>query len=190
MKQKFKAVNPAQFILFCFLLLGLNSCGYYTTRALSPKAPKAIYIEPFLNKIDVVSENSSSLSQRFRTYHPLMEKDLRSAVINRLVYDGGLRLGDKQAADLILKGELVDYRKDVLRYQNNQEDAAEYRVSIVMGFKLFKKGEENSLWAEPNFTADATYFTSGTQAITEAQALDLAVADLAKRLVERIVEDW
>ena len=37
---------------------------------------------------------------------------------------------------------------------------------------------------------DATYFITGTQAKTEKAALDLAIADLARRVLERLVENW
>ncbi len=106
------------------------------------------------------------------------------------MYDGGLRIASKDEADLILKGELIEYRRDPLRYENNQEDVAEYRISLIMHLTLYKKGEEKPLWDEPNFIGDAAYFTSGTQAKSEKAALDDAVSDLARRVIERTVENW
>lgn len=179
-------IQAALFFAGCLLLAG---CGY-STHSVYRGPYKSICIEPFSNKIDIISESATSLSQRFRTYHPLMESDLRTAVINRFLFDGGLRIAAKEEADLILTGELIDYQRDALRYENNQEDVAEYRISIVMNLKLFKQGEDKPLWEESNFIADATYFTSGSQAKTESQGLDLAITDLARRVVERTIEDW
>lgn len=178
-----------QIIFLGLLALNLAGCGY-TTHSIYRGQERTIWIEPFANKVDILSEDNTSLSQRFRTYHPLMETDLRTAVINRFIYDGGLRLAGKEEADLILKGELIDYRRDALRYENNQEDVAEYRISLIMHLAIFKKGQEKPLWDEPNFVADAAYFTSGTQAKSEKAALDDAIADLARRAVERTVENW
>lgn len=168
---------------------GLIGCGY-STHTVYRGPYKSIYIEPFLNKVNVVSESATTLSDRFRTYHPLIERDLRTAVINRFTYDGGLRIADKDNADLVLKGDLIDYQRDALRYENNQEDVAEYRISLIMHLKLFKRGEEKPLWEEPNFIGDTTYFTSGAQTKSESQALDVAISDLARRVVERTIENW
>lgn len=174
--------------VLCFLF-SASGCGY-STRSAYHGPYKTIFIEPFANKVDILSEDATSVSQRFRTYHPLLETDLRTAVINRFMFDGGLRIAAKEEADVVLKGELIDYRRDALRYENNQEDVAEYRVSLIMRLSLFKKGEEKPLWNEPGFIGDATYFTSGAQAKTEKAALDDAIADLARRVVERTVENW
>lgn len=172
----------------CFLFSAFG-CGY-STHSVYHGPYKTIFIEPFANKVDILSEDATSTSQRFRTYHPLLETDLRTAVINRFMFDGGLRIAAKEGADVVLKGELIDYRRDALRYENNQEDVAEYRVSLIMRLTLFKKGEEKPLWNEPGFIGDATYFTSGAQAKTEKAALDVAIADLARRVVERTIENW
>ncbi len=174
---------------FYFLLSTLFGCGY-TTHSVYRGVEKTICVEPFANKVDILSEDATSLSQRFRTYHPLLETDIRTAVINRFMSDGGLRIAKRDEADLILKGELIDYQRDALRYENNQEDVAEYRISLVMRLSLYKKGEEKPVWEEPNFIGDTTYFISGAQAKTEKAALDDAIADLVRRVVERLVENW
>lgn len=181
-----KFLLNTQYLILITCLIG---CGY-SYRAVYNLPYKTIFVDTFGNKVDIVSEDATSLSQRFRTYHPLMEKDLRTAVINRLMFDGGLRLADKEDADLILKGDLIDYQRDALRYENNQEDVSEYRISLIMRLTLFKKGQEAPLWDEPNFVGDTTYFTSGAQAKSEKDALDNAISDLARRVIERMVEDW
>lgn len=170
-------------------LVSIIGCGY-AVRSVYVGPYKTICVEPFLNKVDIFSENATDLSQRFRTYYPLLEADLRTAVINRFMYDGGLRIAAKDEADLILKGELLEYRRDPLRYENNQEDVAEYRISLLVHLTLSKKGEEKPLWDEPNFVGDATYFTTGAQAKSEKSALDNAISDFARRVIERTVENW
>ncbi len=176
------------FSVFC-LLSSAAGCGY-TSRTVYRGPYKTVFIEPFSNKVDVLSEDATSLSQRFRTYHPLMENDIRSAVINRFMYDGGFRVAKKDEADIVLKGELIDYRRDALRYENNQEDVSEYRISLVMRLTLYKRGQDEPLWDEPNFIGDSTYFVSGSQAKSEKTALDDAISDLARRVLERLVENW
>lgn len=172
-----------------FSVCALSGCGY-AVRSVYVGPYKTICVEPFVNKVDIFSENATDLSQRFRTYYPLLEADLRTAVINRFMYDGGLRIAAKDEADLILKGELLEYRRDPLRYENNQEDVSEYRISLIVHLTMYKKGEEKPLWDEANFVGDATYFTTGAQAVSEKSALDNAISDLARRAIERTVENW
>lgn len=181
--------KKTQVMLFCFLLSAFCGCGY-TTHAVNKGPYKTICIDQFTNKVDILSENNTSLSQRFRTYHPMMETDMHTAVVNRFMFDGGFRIVDKNEADLILKGDLIDYIRDVVRYENNQQDVAEYRISLVMHLTLYKKGQDTPLWDEPHFIGDATYFTSGSQAKTESQALNDAITDLSRRVIERCVDNW
>ncbi|MBI3021287.1 MAG: hypothetical protein HYY59_04740, partial [Candidatus Omnitrophica bacterium] len=46
------------------------------------------------------------------------------------------------------------------------------------------------LWEEEGLTGDTTYFALGSNTETEAAALDRALTDLARRIVERTVENW
>lgn len=183
-KQGFSFI--AVFLLVTSTIIG---CGY-TTHSVYSGPYKSIFVEPFTNKIDLVSQDAANIARRFKTYHPLLETDLRTAVINRFMYDGGLRIAGREQADLILKGELIDYRRDALRYENNQEQVAEYRLNVVMHITLLERSTGKIVWDEPGFTGEATYFTSGLGAKTESAALDIAISDLAKRVIERLVENW
>ena len=45
-------------------------------------------------------------------------------------------------------------------------------------------------WKEDAFVGDTTYFTTGATAKSEKTAIGDALKDLAKRIVERAVENW
>ena len=92
-------------------------------------------------------------------------------------------------ADLALKGELVEFRRDALRYTNNDE-VDEYRINIVVNLSLWDKKNDKLSWEEKNFTGSATYFVTGAQAKSEEQAVQDAIKDLSRRIVERVVEQW
>jgi hypothetical protein len=92
-------------------------------------------------------------------------------------------------ADLILKGEVVDFRKDPLRYDNS-DNVSEYRINLVVNISLWNKEENKLIWQENNFTGDTTYFATGTQSKTEDTAVTDALNDLSRRIVERTVEQW
>ena len=138
---------------------------------------------PFANKIDYAAENKRNL------YLPLLEVNVRNGIINRFQFDGNLKIAKEPDADLVLAGELVDYTREVLRYTDNN-DPLEYRIQIVTNLKLNKGKDGPVVWQENGFVGEATYFVSGPQIKSESAAVDDAVTDLSRRIVERTVENW
>jgi hypothetical protein len=175
-----------QVILCVFLFSFTGGCGY-TTRSMISTEFKTIYIPPFVNKIDFTQE--SDVGNKYKINRPLLETEITKAVVDKFVFDGNLKLGDTQSADLTLKGELVEFRRDPLRYTTN-DDVEEYRLNMVVTISMWNNREGKLLWEEPRFTGDTTYFTTGTQAISEDAAITTAIKDLARRIVERTVEQW
>ncbi|MBF0504209.1 MAG: hypothetical protein HQL14_03805 [Candidatus Omnitrophica bacterium] len=169
-------------ILSILLVLELAGCGY-TTGSLLPPQYRKIAIQPFKNKISYVSENVRSL------YVPALETNVRTAVIDRFLFDGHLHIADPDKADLVLQGDLISLDQDSLRIDVNQ-NVQEYRIHVTISMSLTDTATGKILWTEPSFAGEATYFTTGSQAQTQSQALDAALTDLATRVVERTVESW
>ena len=166
----------------CLSFCLLSSCGY-STRSLLPGNIKTIHIAPFKNKITYSSENTKIV------YLPLLEVKVRNAVANRFLFDGRLRVQDSETADLILKGDLIGYERDPLRYTDNN-DVLEYRIHIAVSLELWDPVAEKVVWSEGNFVGETTYFPTGSLAKSENTALEDALTDLARRIVERTIEDW
>jgi len=172
-----------KFLIFIFFGLFLTAgCGY-TTKSLLPAHLRSIYVEPIGNEIDFTVEGSRNL------YIPLLEVKVRNAVIDRYLFDGNLRIADAQSADLILKAELVDYRRAELRATDN-DDTEEYRIYIKVNLVLYDTKTGENRWVEKGFTGEATYFTTGPRVTSEDTAIENAIEDLARRIVERTIEDW
>ncbi|MCM8770910.1 MAG: LPS assembly lipoprotein LptE [Candidatus Omnitrophica bacterium] len=174
-------------ILIIPLVFFLTGCGY-TTRSQVMERYKTIYIRQFQNKIDMTSE--SSASRRLKTYYPAIETELTKAVIERFIWDGSMRPTREEDADLVLKGEVTEFRRDALSYIETTKDVEKYRISLVVNISLIDKKENKLLWQESNLVGDTTYFTQGQFAQTEESAIQQTVRDLARRIVERVVEDW
>ena len=178
-----------QFVLFsvlCFLVSVIAGCGY-TTRSLISSKFRTIHIAPFLNKTDITNE--SYTADKYKIYRPFLETDITRAVVNKFLFDGNLKPIDAESADLLLKGELVDYRRDSLRYTDS-EDVSEYRINIAVNISLWDNRENKLIWEEHGYTGDITYFITGPLAKSEAVAMNDAINDLARRIVERTVEQW
>ena len=168
-----------------FMLLAAG-CGYTTRSAIANKY-RTIYIDPFINKIDITSD--ANVGSKYRLYRPLLETDITKEVLNKFLFDGNLKPVKTGSADLTLKGELIEFRKEPLRYDDN-DNVTEYRVDMVVNIGLWDNLENRQLWKEDGFTGETSYFTTGNQTKSEAQAINDSISDLARRIVERAVEEW
>jgi hypothetical protein len=172
---------------FIFLLLAfLAGCGY-TTRSLLPSNYKTIHVDNFKNAVAITAEQSNV--RMYRGYRPGMEIDLTKAVIDKFLEDGNLKISQDTDCDLILSGDLVDFKRDALRYDAN-DNVEEYRIKMIVDISLDDSKSGKNVWVEKGFTGETTYRTSGSLTKTEASAIKDAIADLARRIVERTVEAW
>mgnify|MGYP000975259505 CR=1 FL=1 len=171
-------------LLFIGMMI-VGGCGY-STRTVSPTMDgiKTIYIAPFQNKVDYGTEGGNK-----NLYVPMMEVKVTSGTINRFITDGFLKVAKPEEADIILKGELINYRRDVLRY-DDYDVAREYRITIIVAMTLLNAHTNEVVWTEPSFGGESTYLVDGPSAKSESVAIDEAVKDLAQRIIERTVEDW
>lgn len=177
-------------IAYCLLLSAslapLGGCGYSARPGL-PSHLKTIYIKPFANKIDVTQIATNE--QDYPIYRHRMEVDITNAVINRYQFTGLLRPTNLDRADCRLEGELAAFRRDALRYDASQQ-VEEWRLNVVVNLRFFDQTSNVLIWEEPNFTGDTTYFALGTNTESESAAVSRAITDLARRIVERSVENW
>jgi len=173
-------------VSFIFLISCLGGCGY-TTRSMITNQFRTIYIKPFVNKIDFTQENQ--VSYRYRIYRPQLETEITKAVVDKYIFDGNLKPSEKDVSDLSLIGELVEFRKDPLRYTDN-DDVEEFRVNIVVNITLWDNKENKLVWQVDKFLGYFDYYTMGAQMISEDAAVRNALKDLARRIVERTVEQW
>jgi len=172
----------ARYFLCILLILGLAGCGY-TTGSLLPSNYRKIAIPPFQNKVTYINENIQGL------YVPQLEGNVRTAIIDRFLFDGHLRIADPGKADLVLSGELISFQQDDLRLDANQ-NVQEFRARVTVSLTMTETATGKVLWTEPSFSGEATYFTTGSQATTQSAAIDKALTDLATRVVERTVNSW
>ncbi len=176
---------PAFLLLLVCLAPG---CGY-STRSLLPPHLRTIYVRPFVNKIPIADEVSARYP--FQSSRPLLENDVTNAVIDRYIFDGNVKvMPAEEQADMVLTGELIAYYRDPVRYAEGRESVEEYRLSLVAHLTLTDRRKGELMWEESNFVGDTTYFVSGSLAKSDTVALDAAVEDLARRIVERTIEAW
>lgn len=168
------------------LILPAAGCGYTTRPGLASHL-RTIYVKPFTNQIDVTRLTSGN--ERFPIYRHQMEVDITRAVVNRYQFTGLLRPSRSERADCRVEGDLIDFHRDPLRYSASSQ-VEEWRLNIVVNLRFIDQTTGEMLWEESSFTGDTTYFAIGPNTESESRALDRAVTDLARRIVERTVESW
>ena len=173
-------------VSFLIVLLFVSGCGYTTRSLLSPEF-KTIYVDNFVNGINVTAEQSNL--RMYRGYTPGMEVGVTNAVKNKFIFDGNLKLQPEDSANLILKGTLADFKRDALRYDLN-DNVEEYRTKLIVNIQLYNARTGKMIWKENGFAGETTYRTTGPLAKSESAALQDALDDLSRRIVERTVETW
>jgi hypothetical protein len=176
----------SRILMLLTLLWAGSGCGY-TTRPGLPTNLKTVYIKPFTNTMDLTRLTSSD--DHTPIYRHGMETTLTNEVIQRFQFTGLLRPARDERADTRMEGDLVDFRRDALRYDAAQQ-VEEWRLNIVVNLRFYDQRNNALIWSEDRFTGDTTYFAIGPNAESEPQALSRATTDLARRIVERTVENW
>ncbi|MFH0838953.1 MAG: LptE family protein [Candidatus Omnitrophota bacterium] len=170
-----KNILPKSIPLFLAVIVSsvlLAGCGY-SAKGLLPSYIKTVYVKPFTNN----------------TYEVRLDTDVTTELINSFINDGNLKVAKEENADLFVTGQLVDFRREPLRYDVERE-VEEYRIVILANIKVEDRRQAAVMWEEENFGGDTTYFISGSGAKTESGARVDAIKDFVRRIVNRTVEDW
>ncbi len=179
-------IRPKTVFALCLACALTAGCGY-TTRSMIAARYQTVYVAPFSSVIELANERDSG--NKYKIYRPGLETEISRSLTNKFLFDGNLKPVSKETADVVLKGELVEFRRDPLRYTAGDE-VEEYRLVLVVNISLWDRSQETLIWEEKNFTGDTSYFTQGSQAKSETAAIQDAVADLSSRIVARVVEEW
>lgn len=166
-------------LMFCFAVT-ISSCGY-TTQTVLPRQIKTIYVDTVKNKIEV---------ENIYSYQPGLEMSITNAVSHRLEIDGNLKVANaREEADAALETNLIAFEQSGLRF-TSLERVEEFRMYIVVAVRLIDLKTGDVIWEESDLSGDAEYYVSDIRSIAREEASQRAVEDLAKNIVDRIVEDW
>lgn len=142
----------------------------------------------------------STLPEDLRTVHvpacvnetsePLLEIETTHALMNELRRDGALRVTGASEADAVLAVRLVQYRLEPLRYERgSRRTASEYRLALRARLE-FTRAATGEVLVERTVKGESTFTASGDLASEKRAALPAAAKDLARNIVESVVEYW
>jgi len=144
-----------------------------------------IYIRPVINKISITQEDRVYSS--YTSYPILLEKRLTNVLVNKFNIDGHLKVAGEDLDALILECEVRDYKKEALRYADN-DAVTEQRLRLTVHMIL--RDKDNNIIKEREIIGETSYFLSGSLMKSEASAQADLVDDTARRILEAVVEDW
>ncbi len=168
-----------QLSLFAAVGFTLSGCGY-TQKVVLPGGIQTIYVETFKNAIP---------PQLIYTYRSGLEIDLTNEVIKRFNFDGNLKVVSEDKADAKLEGAIISYDQEALRF-TSIDRPQELRLHLVVDFKLVNLKTNQVIFHESNFSGSTLFEPNDEQGLRRISAASDAVTELAKNIVNRVVEDW
>jgi len=128
---------------------------------------------------------------RNKTYQPQIEVQITGAVIKAFQADGTLRIDSAASADVIVTGEITQYRQHELRSQRTDTGApSEYRVTIEARIEAHDRVTGKTVLAPTVVTGSGDTFIGDDLQSAQQQVLPLIAENLAKRVVTLLAEKW
>jgi len=155
-------------------LVNTPGCAGYQLGSSLPPDIKSVFVRTFINKCR----------------EPLIEIEATNATIAEFQKDGTLKIGRMEEADVILETTLNAITLEPLRY--DRADVAkpkEYRLIMSASFVL-KRNASGKVIGDGDCIGESTFMYGGNLASAKRSAMPKASEDLAKRIVEKVVEVW
>lgn len=166
-------MNARCLAVFAAVLLA-SGCGYRVGTLLPPSI-QTIHVAMFANETD----------------EPRIEVEVTNAVIQRIQEDGTLRLAAADSADIVVDGKIISYRRDPLRFERDNPAATEeYRLRIAVRMTVRDRRSDTVISSYSWVEGDADFEVTGDLKTAERRVVPIAAQDLARDIVERIVEGW
>jgi len=126
-----------------------------------------------------------------RTYKPQLEAQVTNGIIKRLQTDGTLRVDSVDNADIVLTGEIIRYRREMLRALPTEADTPrEFRIYIDARVEAHDRITGKPVFGPTVVTGSTDTFIGTDLQASEYQALPLIADDLARQVVSMLVESW
>jgi len=138
----------------------------------SPVAGRTVQVVPFTN----------------RTMEPRLADAVTAAVRKELQRDSSARLATQEPGDIVLTGELIQYRRRELSFvPNDIATARDYRVQLTARVTARERSSGRVL-LDQEVTGYTLIRVGGDLSGTERQALPLLAGDLARQIKDLLVD--
>jgi hypothetical protein len=153
----------------------LSGCLGYQMGGSRPKGIETVAMAAVVNK----------------TTEPAIELQVTHAVRDRIQFDGRLKLVNGAGeADGVIEVILTDYHLTPIAFSSEQKTTPEiYRLRITGTAKL-KNAETGEILSESKTYGEATFPFEADLTSAKRDALPRAAAELAKFMVDDLIESW
>ncbi len=156
-------------------LLLLTGCLGYQLGGSRPEGIETVYIEPVINQ----------------TSESAIELQVTHALRQRIQFDGRLQLENSaDKADAIVEVTLSDYTLQAIAFREDlNTTAAQYRLRIT-GVATLTDAQTGEFLSESKTYGEARFFFESDLTTSKRDALPVAAQELAKFMVDDLIERW
>ncbi|MGH7427963.1 MAG: LPS assembly lipoprotein LptE [Candidatus Methylomirabilaceae bacterium] len=125
-----------------------------------------------------------------RTLRPTIQPALKDELIRRFRADARIQLANEGAADTLLEGAIEGFGEVPLAFDRGSDTARRVRVEISFSFTVTDRANQTVLLREGVSGVAYALFAAGIAPtrVAEDEATDRAIADLAERVVMRVLD--
>lgn len=162
-------------ILALFAVAISSGCAGYRLGSMLPPDIKTVYVPSFKNE----------------TSEPLIETECHRAVIEELQRDGSLKIADEETADAILRVRIRDYRLEPVVFDpQNRSNVRQYRIKLTASMMMTRRETDQVIVERPAVRGEGVFNVTGDLSSSKLLGLPAASADLARNIVQQMVEAW
>jgi len=125
------------------------------------------------------------------TPEPTIRERLTNELIDAIINDNELEIGDQQGADAYIVGRITDVNDQPFTFQADQDDDSfttnDYKVTVVTKVRFEDKVEGKLLWEE-NIVGWGRYTLDG--AITRDDGIDAALDMISQNVLNKVLANW
>lgn len=157
-------------LLAIWLFVWLSGCGY-SSRSILKQNVDNVYVTIFDNK----------------TFRRGLEFGLTKAIKNEIMFKTPLKIADKDNADSLLKGEIVDFKENVM-IVDPDDNIVENRIAITVDFTWTDIRTGRIILEKKGVITPTEFIVRRGETIETAQ--NESFTDLAERIVDFMHERW
>ena len=163
------------FFIYLSAPLLLAGCMGYQLGGTRPEGIKSVYVAPMVNK----------------TTEPAIEIQVTHALRQHLQFDGRMQLENRaENADAIVNVTLTDYTLRAIAFRDDLKTTAEqYRLRIAATTTLTNP-QTGEIISESKTYGEATFPFESDLTTSKRDALPRAAQELAKFMVDDLIERW
>ncbi len=125
------------------------------------------------------------------TTEPAIELQVTHALRERIQFDGRLKLrNSSDSADAIIEVKLTDYRLTAIAFRDDLRTTPEqYRMRIT-GTAILKDAKTGEILSESKTYGETRFYFKSDLTTSKRNALPKAAQELAKFMVDDLIERW